>query len=226
MIKCVIVDDEPWALELLKTYVDKVDFLELALATTRPLEAINFLSAQPVDLLLLDIQMPEINGIDLMKILATKTKVIITSAYSEYAVQSYEYNVVDYLVKPFEFTRFYKAIQKVKDEIDATSKSVRNFIFVKTDGKLVKLFYDEILIIEGLKDYISIKTEKEKLISLDSLYSMEAQLPPDQFCRIHKSYIVAIQKINTIERNRVFIGEAVLPIGESYKQAFFKIVGK
>jgi len=232
MIKCAIIDDEPWAIDLIKSYVEKVDYLQLAFTSENPVQALNLLHTRKVDLLFLDIQMPEMNGLDLVQVLDPNTRVIITTAYSEYALQGYEHNVTDYLLKPIEFARFVKAVQKAKQSMEALQAVTqlqnppRNFLFIKTDGKLVKILHEEILFIEGLKDYIAIHTTQDKLISLDSLSNMETLLPSWQFCRIHKSFIVAINKIETIEKNRVFIKEHVLPVGEQYKSRFMNALGK
>ena len=232
MIKCAIIDDEPWAIDLLKSYVEKIDYLQLIFTSENPVQALNLLHTQKIDLVFLDIQMPEMNGLDLLQVLDPHTRAILTTAYSEYALQGYEHNVTDYLLKPIEFARFVKSVQKAKQSMEALQAVTqmqnppRNFLFIKTDGKLVKILHDEILFIEGLKDYIAIHTTQDKLISLDSLFNMESVLPSWQFCRIHKSFIVAINKIETIEKNRVFIKDHVLPVGEQYKARFMNALGK
>jgi DNA-binding LytR/AlgR family response regulator len=230
MIRCMIIDDEPWAIDLLKSYIAEVPFLELLYASENPVEALNHLRKETVDLIFLDIQMPRMTGIRFMEVLEQKSRVIVTTAYSEYALLGYEHNIVDYLLKPIEFSRFYKAVQKVY-ELPAPALNVppvpaRAYLFIKTDGKLVKVAFTEILFVEALKDYISVCTTKGKLISLDSLINMEKLLPAHLFIRVHKSFIVSLEKIETVERNRIFIGEHVLPIGDLYKEKFMQMIGK
>jgi two-component system, LytTR family, response regulator len=169
----------------------------------------------------------------LLKIMNNQVPVILTTAYSEFALEGYEHNVVDYLVKPISFDRFYKAVEKaamwlknnaavqVPPQAAATS-SADDFIFIKTDNKMVRVPFSDILYIEGLKDYIAVVTEKEKLITLQNLRNMEELLPAHQFMRIHKSYIIAVNKIDTVERNRVFIGDHVLPVGDTYREQFLQ----
>jgi two-component system LytT family response regulator len=229
MIRCVVIDDEPWAVDLLVSYIKKVNYLSLSLATNSPLEALSYLSQHTVDLVFLDINMPEMTGVQMMEIMDNKIPVVITSAYPEYAINGFDYNVVDYLLKPIEFERFLKGLLKAVQSITSRSalaedkslmlekKTTRDFLFIKTDGKLIRVKYDEILYIEGKRDYISITTTVDKLISLDTLSNMELILPSDTFIRIHKSYIVALDKINFIQGNRVCIKDDYLPIGDTYK---------
>lgn len=230
MITCVVIDDEPWAVDLLVSYVKKVNYLSLSLATNSPLEALSFISRHQVDLVFLDINMPEMTGVQVMEIMDNKVPVIITSAYPEYAINGFDYNVVDYLLKPIEFERFLKGLLKAEHTINRLAldkgKSIaaqkilqRDFLFIKTDGKLIRIGYDEILYIEGKRDYISITTTVDKLISLDTLSNMESILPVNTFIRIHKSYIVALDKINFIQGNRVCIKDDYLPIGDTYKNS-------
>lgn len=235
MIRCIIVDDEPWAIDLMKSYISKIDFLQLVFASENPVQALNYIGNEKVDLIFLDIQMPELTGIQFMKLLNKGAKVIVTSAYSQYAIDGYEHDVLDYLLKPIEFDRFFRAARKAKESLSPLQNipalaepfgAERHFIFIKTDGKLVKVNFSDMLFIEGLKDYISIHTKKGALISLDSLLNMESLLPPTLFIRIHKSFILNIDKIDVVEKNRVFIGEKVIPVGELYKEKLMKILGK
>lgn len=232
MIKCVILDDEPWAVELLVSYLNKVDFLSLSLATTSPFEALRFISNNPVDLVFLDINMQEMTGIQVMEIMAKDVPVIITSAYPEYAVKGYDFNAIDYLLKPIEYERFLKAAlkadysirsAKAKNDLGKNSAN-RDFIFIKTDGKLIRVKYDEILYIEGKRDYISISTITDRLISLDTLSNMEGILPATSFIRIHKSFILALDKITFVQGNRVCVNKDYLPIGETYKNTLLKAI--
>ena len=231
-IRCIAVDDEPWALALVEDYIKKIPFLELVYKSNSAIEALEYLKQAEVDLLFLDIQMPELTGMQFLKIAQNKIPVILTTAYSEYALEGYEHNVVDYLLKPISFDRFYKAAEKARQMISGNKKTtettsiqpetMNDFLFIKTDSKLVRVSYEDILFVEGLKDYLSVVTKEEKLITLQSLKNMEEILPDSNFIRVHKSYIVALNKIDTLEKNRIFIGESVIPIGETYKENFLK----
>ena len=240
-IKCIAVDDEPWALALITDYIKKCPFLELIFESTSALETLQYLQTSSADLLFLDIQMPDLTGMQLMKILNNKIPVVLTTAYSEYAIEGYEHNVIDYLLKPVTFDRFYKSAEKARtllgekiapsilSESQNTEKLkavADDFIFIKTDSKMVRVPLNEILFVEGLKDYISITTIHEKLITLKNLRSMEEALPGNQFMRVHKSYIVAVNKIDTVEKSRIFIGNEVIPIGDTYRDLFFTRIGK
>ena len=236
MIRCAVIDDEPWAIALLTDYIKKTDFLDLVFATTNAIEALQKIQQQPVDLVFLDIQMPELTGIQFMKINGGKSRVILTTAYSEYALDGYEHNVIDYLLKPVSFDRFYTAALKAKATIAPTQvatpafipqvvpNNTPDFIFVKTDSRIVNVSLSDILYVEGLKDYIAINTTKEKLITLESLKTLEEGLPKQRFLRVHKSYMVAIEKIDSIERSRIFIRDVVIPIGDTYREIFFKAI--
>jgi DNA-binding LytR/AlgR family response regulator len=227
MIRCLLVDDEPWALELLTSYISRLPSLQLVAATTKPLEALLLAVPEKTDLVFLDIQMPELNGIKFMQAINQQCKVIITSAYAEYAVEGFEHNVTDYLLKPISFERFCKAVQKAAGQLAVPEiANTAPHIFVKTDSKLVKVNFDEILFLEGARDYVFIHTQKEKIITLDSLKNLEDVLPSSLFARIHKSFIVAVDKIDAIEKSRVIIGEHFLPIGESHKSDFLTSINK
>lgn len=236
-IRCLVVDDKPLALDILTDYIRKIDFLEFVASTTSALEALQIVEREQIDLLFLDIQMPELTGIQVMKILGDKCRVILTTAYTEYALEGYEHNVVDYLLKPIAFDRFYKAALKARQQFEAglvpvvasplpqpeekiSGKSTRDIIFVKTEYKIVKIRLNDILYVEGLQNYVSIYTRNERILSLRNIKKMQEQLPGNQFVRVHKSYIVSLDKIDSIERNRIFIGEAVIPVGDTYKENF------
>ncbi|OJX49807.1 MAG: DNA-binding response regulator [Flavobacterium sp. 38-13] len=230
-IRCAILDDEPMAVALLSKYVEKISSFELIKATTNPFEILELIAQTTIDVLFIDIQMPELTGIQMMEMLGNKTKFVITSAYSEYALKGYEHNVVDYLLKPISFDRFYKCIQKIESlaqekpaptvEIAAkTEEKPDEFLFIKTDGKLVKINLNDLLLVEGLKDYLYLHLKNEKLIVLDTLKDFEAKLPASDFMRVHKSYIIRLDQIESIERNRVFIQKNIVPIGETYKIKF------
>lgn len=222
----MIVDDEPLARSLLKDYVAKVSTLKLVEVCSSPVAAMEILQNQPVDLLFLDIQMPEITGLSLLKIMKKKPLVVLTTAYSEYALESYELDVVDYLLKPITFSRFLQAVDKVNSRMTSgpPEKVIPNpsqpFIFIKDGTKLVKVKWEDILYIEGLKDYVTIHTRHQKVVSLQRLKSLEEQLPPDQFIRIHNSFIVALTAIDSVHKNEVHIGHAAIPISDTYKKSF------
>lgn len=226
LIRCYILDDEPMVVALLSDYVAKTPNLELVGSSTSALQALTDLQTKTVDICFIDIQMPELTGLQLMNLLGKKTFFIITSAYHQYALEGYEHNVVDYLLKPITYERFFKSIQKIsaiineKPQQEVTAQN--NFIFVKTDGKHIKIAFNELLFIEGLKDYLVLHLPKEKIIILSTLKEMEDKLPLSIFMRVHKSYIVNKQHLNTIERNRLYINLSIIPIGETYKKAVLK----
>jgi len=238
MIKCLVVDDEPLALHILEDYISKIPFLQLVKATTNPIEALQLVQEGSVDLVFLDVQMPELTGIQFLKIANGKVKVILTTAYSQYALEGYELDVVDYLLKPIAFDRFYKSVQKaqqiispsavsalaIKEEAAPQQDLLSDFIFVKTEHKIQKVYLNDILFIEGLKDYISIFTTTERIITLQIMKKMEEALPERHFIRVHKSYIVAINKIDSIERSRIWIKDKIIPVGDTYREEFFKII--
>ncbi|MCP9752166.1 LytTR family DNA-binding domain-containing protein [Ferruginibacter sp. HRS2-29] len=227
MLRCIVIDDEPLALDILEDYISKVPFLQLVAATTDVIGALQMVQEQKADLVFLDMQMPELSGLQFMKIAAGKCAFILTTAYSEYALEGYEHNVVDYLLKPIPFERFYKAAEKahsIPPKNAPEPAASHPFIFVKTDGKIVKVMLDDLLFVEGLKDYIILHTAKEKIITLQNLRNMEEGLPGERFVRVHKSFIIALDKIDSIERNRIFIGNAVIPVGVTHQKMFFDLV--
>jgi len=236
MIRCLVVDDEPLALNILEDYISKIPFLQLVKATTNPIEALTLVQDNTIDLVFLDVQMPELTGIQFLRIANGKAKVILTTAYPQYALEGYELDVIDYLLKPIAFDRFFKAAQKAQGVISPAAKPaaaaepakqddfLSDFIFVKTEHKIQKVYLHDILFIEGLKDYVSIFTSSERIITLQGMKKMEDALPPKHFIRVHKSYIVSINKIDSIERSRIFIADKVIPVGDTYRDEFFKIV--
>ena len=236
-ISCLIVEDEPLARSLLTDYVKKVPSLELVDVCSSPLAAMEILKQRKIDLLFLDIQMPEITGITLLKILQRKPLVILTTAYSEYALESYDFDVVDYLLKPITLERFLRAVDKVSQRIDSGHTFVapkekspltesQDFIFVKDGTKLVKIRYADILYVEGLKDYVTIHTRQHKITSLQRLKVLEETLPSNKFIRIHNSFIVALDAIDAIHKGDVQIGAAMLPISDSYKKNFKEFIDR
>jgi two-component system LytT family response regulator len=231
-LKCLIVEDEPLARNLLSEYVKKVSYLELTDALSNPLQALEILRNHSIDLMFLDIQMPEITGITLLKTLQKKPLVILTTAYSEYALESYELDVVDYLLKPITFDRFLRAVDKASQRVNlpgvkpdvSVPEPDKPFVFIKDGTKLVKINLDDILYVEGLKDYVTIVTKTQKVVSLQRLKSLEAQLPADKFIRIHHSYIIALKAIETIHRGEVQIGAHFIPISDSYRKSFKEFI--
>ncbi|WP_317897054.1 LytR/AlgR family response regulator transcription factor [Aurantibacillus circumpalustris] len=224
-INCIIIEDEPLALKRIKQYVEKISYLNLLESFDNGFEAIGFLKKQRVDLLFLDIKMDELTGIQLLESLERKPYVIITTAYSEYALKGYELNVTDYLLKPFGAERFIQAVEKVFFRINRTTNDDRDFCFVKSDYRIEKVFFNEILFIEGMKDYRCIQTSTRKILTSQTFYDLEMDLPKSKFCRVHKSYIVTLNKIDLIERNRIRVKDSYIPISETYKENFYKQIG-
>jgi DNA-binding LytR/AlgR family response regulator len=225
-ISCLIVDDEPLARNLMTEYVRKVSYLNLVKACSSPLEALEILRTTNIDLLFLDVQMPQITGLAFLKSLQRKPHVILTTAYSQYAMEGYELDVADYLLKPITFERFLKAVEKVSTRLTKPPEQPQaqepadDYIFVKDGTKLVKIRWDEILYVEGLKDYVTIHTPQQKVVSLQRLKVLEDQLPKQRFMRIHNSFIISLAAIKTIQRDKVQIGETWIPIGDTYRKAF------
>ena len=237
---CIIVEDEPLARNLLSAYISKVPRLELKQSFSNALDALEYLRENPVDVLFSDIQMPEVTGITLLKLLKTKPLIILTTAYSEYALEGYELEVYDYLLKPISFERFLKAVEKGIARLDGTTTSQtvttviqevqsapnQDYIFVKDGNKLIKINLSDILYIEGLKDYVCIYTPQKKIISLQTMKSLEASLPNDRFVRVHNSFIIAFSAIEEIEKDRLVIKKTTIPISDTYKKAFREIIDK
>ena len=230
---CLIVDDEQLARRLLKDFVAKVPMLELKGMCKNPLEAMDILQTEHIDIMFLDIQMPELTGIEFIKSMSHKPAIIFTTAYSEYALEGYQLDVIDYLVKPFPLDRFIKAVNKATDYIDLQRNAGKkndlesmdsNYILLHADHKIYKVNLDDILYIEGLKEYVSYFTKEKRIIVLQSLKSIEESLPSNKFIRVHRSYIVPINRIKTLDGNQVQIGEKLIPIGRSYKEEVLKRV--
>lgn len=230
-IRCIVVDDEPLPVKLLADYIDKTPGLQLVLKTTHVLDALQYVQDGKADLVFLDIQMPELTGIQFIKIIRGACKVILTTAYSEYAAESYEHDVIDYLLKPITFERFSIAVQKAKkrlqDDGAVQPQPVKapGHIFVKTEYRIQKINLADIFYIEAMRDYIGFNTRAGKILCLDSMKNMEELLPADQFIRIHKSYIINKSNIDFIERGRVVINNQYLPVGDTYKQNLDRVIG-
>ncbi|HTX88441.1 MAG TPA: LytTR family DNA-binding domain-containing protein [Bacteroidales bacterium] len=231
MIRCLAIDDEILALDLLEDNIRKVPFLELVQKCRSALEAMEILRKEEIDLIFLDIQMPDISGIQFLKSLRRKPLVIFTTAYEKYALTGYELDVIDYLLKPFSFDRFLKAVNKAQDFLGLRDRlpasqgpaadPARNFIFVKSDYKLVKINLADILYVEGLKDYVKIFAGERPVITLMSMKAIEEILPAPAFIRVHRSFIVNIRKILFIERGHIKVGSREIPISMHYREAFF-----
>lgn len=224
MIKysCIIIEDEPLALEKTKGFVEKTPFLNLLATFDDALEGLAFLKSNKVDLLFLDINLDELSGIELLENSKLSCQVIITTAYSEYALKGYELNVSDYLLKPFSFERFLQAVDKIQDNKSVNHKELNSkFIFIKTESRLEKVNIDEILFIEGMRDYRRIHTINKRIMTLQNFSELEQLLPANLICRVHKSYMVAISKIDEIERSRIKISKEIIPISETYRDHFF-----
>lgn len=236
MINCVIIDDEPLAREGLANYVREVDFLTLSGTGENPLELLPLLDRQTIDLVFLDIQMPKMNGIEFLKILQKPPMVVITTAYPSYALEGFQLNVLDYLLKPVTFERFFKAASKARDYHRLLMKSLSNdtavtepddYFFIKCGSKYEKIPFEEILYVEGMQNYVNIYTLKGKYVTMLSLKSLEENLDQKAFIRVHKSYIVAIGKIDGIEGNEIFIQNNRIPISRNYRdQVIGQVVTK
>lgn len=233
MIKALIIEDEPLAQEVIKTYIDSLPNIELIGQCFNAIEANEFLRNQTPDLMFVDIEMPQLSGIEFIRSLNNPPKVIFTTAYTQYAVDGFELNAIDYLVKPIAFDRFLKAINKVEESLSSENRHIDtedDFMFVKADKKLVKINYSEILYIEGLKDYVIIKLESGRVITLQTLKSLEDKLPKHSFMRIHRSFICNIQRIRAVLGNMVEIMEdnkiKQLPIGKSHKDELLEIINE
>ena len=242
MIKCIIIDDEPLAIGVLKSYCEDLGEVDVIGTFTNPFEATTLLSSEQIDLVFLDIEMPQINGIDLIKSIDKKPLFVFTTAYPQYAIEGFDLNAVDYLVKPIPFVRFIKAINRVKRLMssgDASKLPENNltpssggfgqaaqFLFVKSEYESVKINVQEIKYIQGLKDYLKIYTQDKKpILTLMSFKEMLSKLPADQFVRVHRSFVVNIGVIMSIQRSKIVIDDIRIPIGESFKESFFQRLG-
>lgn len=231
MMRCLVIDDEPYARQLLREFIEKVPNLVLEGAYANALKALPTLSKKPIDIIFLDIQMPDISGIDFLKTLDKKPNIIFTTAFAEYALEGFELDAVDYLLKPFDFNRFLKAINKLTQRIEKQVFSINNsekstqadFMFVKDGHKLVKVDYKSILFIKGTREYVTIHTRDKKIMSLQTLKNMEAELPAD-FIRVHNSFIIYLPAVGSLSKNELEIGEELIPIGITYKKTLLERV--
>lgn len=226
MIKCIIVEDERLAQKVLQAHIEKTTELELIAVCNNAPEAQNILENQIVDLIFLDIELPGMNGLHFLKTLPDPPLVILTTAYVDYAIESYELNVVDYLLKPISFERFSKAINKIIEGRQLTKSAEKDHIYVKSNGKFFKVDYADIIFIEGMKDYIKICTANSTLVTLQTMNEMEKLLPAEKFTRVHKSYIISLSRIKSIYGNVIETSKQTIPIGINYKQKVMELTGK
>ncbi|MFH6936451.1 LytR/AlgR family response regulator transcription factor [Flavobacterium sp. FlaQc-30] len=224
--KCIIVDDEPPATRILENYIAKVNFLEKTGVFNDSLKALEFLNTHAVDVIFLDIQMPQLTGLQISRIISKDIKVIFTTAYPDFALEGFELNAVDYLLKPISFERFYQAVSKLNSEsktIVSSQNNTPDFLFIKTDGKnkFQKIFLNDILYVESLQNYVCIHTSKQQIITHSSLKNVIESLPESDFIQIHKSHIISLKHIESTDNFSVFINGKELPIGATFKDAFF-----
>lgn len=234
-LTCYIIDDEHLAQEILEKYVAKVSFLELKGSFMSPMEAAAQMDEDQPDLLFLDINMPDLDGLSFIPMLNPKPMIILTTAYDEFALKAFDLEVKDYLLKPISFERFYKGVLRVfqevnlqnqpeKKEIKATPQSEQEYVFLKVGYRIQKIAIRDILFIEGMKDYLQIHTPKEKIMTLSSFAKLEELLPHKKFVRVHRSFMVALEKIDHVEKNRIKIADQIIPISNTYADSFFKIL--
>lgn len=228
MIRCIAIDDEPLALDVLEDFISKVPFLKLFKTCQSAVEAIEVLHQENIQLIFLDIQMPQISGVQFLKSLEQRPKVIFTTAYSDYALEGFNLDAVDYLLKPFTFERFLKAVNKAYQQInmqlvagDQPNPAVKDYMFVKSGYDIIKVQYKQIRYIEGLKDYVKIHTDEKIVVSLMSMKTLADDLPA-HFIRVHRSFIVNFERITLVQKRKVFIQKVEIPIGEVYRDAFLE----
>lgn len=231
-VRCIIVDDEPLAIEILESYVAKVEQLQLVSTFRNAVSAFTFLQQHSVDLIFLDIQMPKLSGIDFLKTLKHPPKVIFTTAFRDYALQGFDLEVVDYLLKPIPFDRFLKAVAKVLHQPANPSNAAKqdavpdNYVYFKVDKKMIKTKMADVLYIESIKDYVKVKTPEREIVTQQKISYLEESLPREQFLRIHRSFIVNLEKIDAYSATDVEIGKHSIPIGRNYKNDVMKILAR
>lgn len=221
-INCIVIEDEPLASKKIKEFIKQVDYLNLLETFDNAVDAIGYLKQNRIDLIFLDIRMKRLSGIQFLEVIQTRPKVIITTAYDEYALKGYELDIADYLLKPFTFERFLKSVDKVYTQLkESQNKKTKEFIFVKTEYRMEKVVLKDILYIQGMKDYLQIHTIDKKIMTLQTFKKLVEILPTADFQRVHNSYIVSIANIKNIERNRIRIGKDLIPISDTYKDRFY-----
>jgi len=226
-INCIVVEDEPLALDRTVSYIKKIPALHFSASFDNAMDAFSFLQTNTPGIIFLDINLGEISGIQLLESMRIKSNVIITTAYPDFALKGYDLNVTDYLLKPFSFERFLQAVDKVQQATASNEPAIaKAFFFVKTANRLEKIFFDDVLYIEGRRDYRMIHTLSKKIMPLQTFIELEKEIPAAMICRVHKSYMVAINKIETVEKDCIHIQHTVIPVSETYKQQFFQVIGK
>jgi DNA-binding LytR/AlgR family response regulator len=232
-MNCIIVEDEPLARSLIESYVQRMDGLVLVKSCSNAMEAFSIMRQKHIDLMFLDIQMPQVTGLDLLKSLNEKPKVILTTAYREYAAEAYDLDVLDYLVKPISFERFLRAVSKIDqarsrptEELPEVKSFADVYIYLREGREMVKVFLKDILYIESLRDYVRVKTPKEQVITYQKISFLEKKLPEDKFVRIHRSFIVSVDKVSSIMFNSVKLGDIEIPVGRNYKQQAMKALNQ
>jgi DNA-binding LytR/AlgR family response regulator len=234
LLNCIAIDDELPALDIIKEFCSKIRYVNLVGTFTNPFEAVPVINNNQIDLIFLDIVMPQISGLEFLKSLYNPPMIIFTTAFKEYAFDGFEYDAVDYLVKPFAFERFSKSVNKAflllkikkpeENSIEETPGILHGFLMVKVEYSTIRVNLNDILYIEGLKDYVKIYTEGKLILTKTTMKNLLEKLPPESFFRVHKSYIVSIDKIEMIENSRIVIGNQRIPIGESYRTSFFNMI--
>jgi len=221
-INCIVIEDEPLAAERLQEFIQKISYLNLLGSLDNALDAIDFIGTHPVDLIFLDIQLGSYSGIQFLQTVATGAEVIFTTAFSDYALKGYELKVADYLLKPYTFDRFLQAVSRVQERLAKPTEASKRFIFVKTEYRLEKIPLPEVLFIEGMRDYRKIHLLNKTIMTLQTFTELEQEIPASLVCRVHKSYMVALDKIDSIESNRIRIGSHYIPVSETYRERFFQ----
>ncbi len=225
-INCIIIEDEPLAQERLRNYIQRLGFVHVVAAFSNGIDALVFLKSNKIDLVFLDINIEELSGIQLLEAAGIKTEVIITTAYDEYALKGFELNVTDYLLKPYSFERFMAAVDRVKNNLLKKEPAAeKKFIFIKTEYRLEKLLFSDVVYIEGMRDYRKIHAINRQIMTLQTFKELEIEIPGNIICRIHKSYMVAIDKIDSIEKDGVRMKNIIIPVSDTYRKSFFKLLG-
>lgn len=226
-VNCIIVEDEPLAQERIRSYVAKIPFLRLLSVFDNGMDALIFLKSEPVDLVFLDINIGELSGIQLLEAARAQIEVIIITAYHEYALKGFDLHVTDYLLKPYTFERFLQAVDKAKNNLLRKGAAPeKKFIFIKTEYRLEKVMFSEVLYIEGMRDYRKVHTPLKQIMTLQTFKSFEQEIPQEIICRVHKSFMVGIDKIDAIERDEIRIGNRLIPISDTYKKTFYRLIAR
>ena len=226
-MRCLLIEDEPLAMLRLKEYVQRVPFLTLAYAVDNGVDAIPILHLESIDVVFLDIEMDGLSGLQLLEALPRRPAVILTTAFDQYALKAFDLQVVDYLLKPYSFERFLQAVTRAQSVLNpGFAQADPSFLFIKTEYRLQKVSLDQIMYIEGMRDYRRIHLVAEKIMTLETFGELERQLPTQSFCRVHKSYLVALAKIDTVERDRLKIGQVLIPLSNTYREHFYQLIGR